>query len=75
MKKATLTLGALILCLVGNAQTKGNTDPLSIAYKKAEALQTKTISWREQLHKYPELGNREFKTAKLVADHLRSLGI
>ncbi|NCW88760.1 MAG: amidohydrolase, partial [Chitinophagia bacterium] len=26
-------------------------------------------------HKYPELGNREFKTAKLVADHLRSLGI
>lgn len=75
VKKATLTLGAFIFCLIGNAQTKGNTDPLSIAYKKAEALQTKTISWREQLHKYPELGNREFKTAKLVADHLRSLGI
>jgi amidohydrolase len=27
------------------------------------------------LHQNPELGNREFKTAKLVADHLRSLGM
>lgn len=43
--------------------------------KKAEGLQLRTNSWREQLHQYPELGNREFKTAKLVAEHLRSLGI
>ncbi|RYZ47279.1 MAG: amidohydrolase, partial [Chitinophagaceae bacterium] len=33
------------------------------------------IAWRRQLHQSPELGNREFKTAKLIADHLRSLGI
>ena len=30
---------------------------------------------RHQIHQYPELGNREYKTAKLVAKHLRSLGI
>lgn len=42
---------------------------------QAEALQNKTNRWREQLHRYPELGNREYKTAKLVADHLRSLGL
>ena len=75
MKYTTLTLLALTSCLLSNAQSKGNVDPFAAAYKKAESLQAKTISWREQLHKYPELGNREFKTAKMVADHLRSLGI
>lgn len=33
------------------------------------------IKIREQIHQNPELGNREFQTAKLVADHLRSLGM
>ena len=32
------------------------------------------IRLREHIHQYPELGNREFKTAELVANHLRSLG-
>lgn len=30
---------------------------------------------RHTIHQYPELGNREFKTAELVANHLRGLGI
>ena len=34
-----------------------------------------TIKMREQIHQYPELGNREFKTSEMVAEHLRSLGI
>ena len=34
-----------------------------------------TIKLRERIHQYPELGNREFKTAELVANHLRSLGM
>ena len=33
------------------------------------------IELRHRIHQYPELGNREFKTAALIADHLRSLGI
>ena len=32
------------------------------------------IELRHQIHQYPELGNREFKTAELVAEHLRELG-
>ena len=32
------------------------------------------IRLREHIHQYPELGNREFKTAELVANHLRALG-
>jgi len=38
-------------------------------------IESKCIAWRRQLHESPELGNREFKTSKLIADHLRSLGI
>lgn len=33
------------------------------------------IELRHHIHQYPELSNREFQTAALVADHLRALGI
>jgi amidohydrolase len=41
----------------------------------ADAVEPKVIAWRRDLHQHPELGNREFRTSKIVADHLRSLGI
>ena len=40
----------------------------------ADALEIKVIAWRRDLHEHPELGNQEFRTAKIVADHLRKLG-
>ncbi|MEO8573967.1 MAG: amidohydrolase [Pyrinomonadaceae bacterium] len=33
------------------------------------------IEWRRHFHQYPELSNRETKTAKVVEDHLRKLGL
>lgn len=42
---------------------------------KIADLEAKVVAWRRDIHQNPELGNREFRTAKLVADHLRSLGI
>ncbi|HEX7938552.1 MAG TPA: amidohydrolase, partial [Gemmatimonadaceae bacterium] len=42
---------------------------------KIAAIQPKVVAWRRDIHQHPELGNREFRTSKLVADHLRSLGI
>src|SRR5690606_1289166 len=35
----------------------------------------RVVAWRRDIHQNPELGNREFRTSKLVADHLRSLGL
>ncbi len=40
-----------------------------------ESVEDKVIEWRRDIHQHPELGNREFRTAALIADHLRSLGI
>ena len=41
----------------------------------AAAVEPKVIAWRRDIHQHPELGNREFRTSKLVAEHLRSLGL
>jgi amidohydrolase len=41
----------------------------------ADRLEQQVIAWRRQVHANPELGNREFETAKLVAAHLRKLGL
>jgi amidohydrolase len=41
----------------------------------ASETESKCVAWRRDIHQNPELGNREFRTAKLVADHLKSLGL
>ena len=41
----------------------------------ASAVEESVIAWRRDLHEHPELGNREFRTAALVAEHLRALGL
>jgi amidohydrolase len=41
----------------------------------ADKIESKTIAWRRDFHEHPELSNREFRTSKIVADHLRSLGL
>jgi amidohydrolase len=38
-------------------------------------IESKVVAWRRDIHEHPELGNREFRTAALVAEHLKALGI
>jgi amidohydrolase len=40
----------------------------------AASIEPKLITWRRDFHEHPELGNREFRTAAVVAEHLRALG-
>ncbi|GAB5550555.1 MAG: M20 family metallopeptidase [Saprospiraceae bacterium] len=42
---------------------------------KADAVESKVIEWRHNIHQNPELSNREFKTGEKVAAHLKSLGL
>ena len=37
------------------------------------SVEQKVISWRRDIHKHPELGFQEVRTAGLVADHLHSV--
>ena len=41
----------------------------------AHAIEARLIAWRRDFHAHPELGNREFRTAGIVAEHLRALGL
>jgi amidohydrolase len=41
----------------------------------AKAIEPKVIAWRRDFHQHPELSNRETRTAGIVAEHLKSLGI
>ncbi len=43
--------------------------------RRASEIESKVIAWRQDIHQNPELGNREVRTAALIAAHLRALGI
>ena len=47
----------------------------TIISNAADKIEPKTINWRRDFHEHPELGNNEKRTAKIIADHLRSLGL
>ncbi len=41
----------------------------------ATEVEADVIEWRHHFHEFPELSNREFNTAKYVANYLTSLGL
>jgi amidohydrolase len=41
----------------------------------SEAISAKVVAWRRDFHQHPELSNREFRTAGIVAEHLAQLGM
>ncbi|MGD2295018.1 MAG: amidohydrolase [Candidatus Aminicenantes bacterium] len=69
---------AVFFFFSGTESSLSGTDE-SVFWEKIEKLcksvENKVISWRRDIHEHPELGNREYRTAKLVADHLRQLGL
>lgn len=38
-------------------------------------IMPQVVEWRRHIHQNPELGNREFQTAKYIETHLRKLGL
>lgn len=59
---------------LGCAVLSGPT-PAADADALAKRVDAQVLAWRRDIHQHPELGNRETRTAKLVADHLRKLGL
>ena len=65
-----------ILFALSASTTVAQQDPLRMAtVKLVDQIEPKVITWRRDFHEHPELGNRETRTAKIIADHLRALGL
>jgi amidohydrolase len=80
MKKVGLLNLALILTFGTFAQkttyTPAQAKQIRAAIDAAaDKIEPQTIAWRRDFHEHPELGNREFRTSKIIADYLRSLGL
>ena len=72
--KKIITLGLIIISIQAISQN----DIVKLKEKiaiAADKIEPQCIAWRRDIHEHPELGNREVRTAKLIADHLKKLGI
>ncbi|MDA8970033.1 amidohydrolase [Flavobacteriaceae bacterium] len=70
MKKKHILLAFIMLLSFPKLNAQSNN-----LERKFKDIEQKVIDWRRDIHQNPELGNREFRTATLVAKHLRSLGM
>ena len=70
--KHFVSMTLMILLLASLVAAKDMSREINPATDK---LMPKIIKWRRHIHKNPELSNREFKTAKYIEAHLRSLGL
>jgi amidohydrolase len=57
-----------------NAQS-GVSDLEQEIRQRAAQIENKLIAWRRDIHENPELGEQENRTAGLVAEHLKKLGL
>ena len=63
---------ALALALPAEVVHAQSADAVASA---VEAVTPRVVAWRRDLHAHPELGFAETRTAAMVADHLRALGL
>lgn len=75
MPRRLALVPALLLTVLAPAPAAGQGWSEDRIAALAAELEPRVVAWRRDLHEHPELSNREFRTAALVADHLRSLGI
>jgi amidohydrolase len=68
-----LVTAAVLTASAAYAQSAAN--PLAAEVDRlATELNSQVVTWRRDFHKNPELGNREVRTSKVIADELRKLG-
>src|SRR5687767_7966260 len=70
-----ITLIALTLAIAPTLRAQNVSRLHSEIDRRARELESKVVAWRRDFHQNPELGNREFRTSKIVAEHLQMLGI
>ena len=74
----TYAAGLVVLVLAGvpdRAAAQDAEDLHAEIDRLAAEVRDDVIAWRRDIHQNPELGNREVRTAGIVSEHLRSLGL
>jgi amidohydrolase len=72
--RVTVLLG-LLLVLAPSVSPAQTVNPLVAQIDRfAQELTPQLVTWRRDFHQHPELGNREVRTSKVIADELRKLG-
>ena len=74
MNKKSIFVSALF-CVASLASAHAAEDEKDGLEKAIRDVESKVIEWRRDIHQNPELSNRETRTARLVADHLRAIGL
>ncbi|MCC5873169.1 MAG: amidohydrolase [Gammaproteobacteria bacterium] len=64
-----------LLAMTGTMSAWAETPVPAAVAERIETVMPKVVAWRRDIHQHPELANREFRTAALVAEHLRELGM
>ncbi len=64
-----------LLCLCGFASAAASADLGAEIEQRTRRLESRVIETRRDLHQHPELGNRETRTAFVVAERLGALGL
>ncbi len=72
---ATPPCPVLVFSLLLTASSFADELPLESIRSLSQELNPQLITWRRDFHEHPELSNREFRTAEIVAAHLESLGM
>ena len=70
-----LAAAGFALALVLQAGVVRAQVPLTQVEAAVEAVSPRVVAWRRDLHANPELGFNETRTAAVVAEHLRALGL
>ena len=71
-----IPITVILLFTFNSYAQMGKWDKLQpIIDQEIAAIENKVVEWRRDFHEHPELSNQEFRTSKIVAGHLKSLGI
>jgi amidohydrolase len=74
MIRALCGAAAFVVLLSGRPAAQTANPLVSDIERLTQEILPLVVSWRRDFHQHPELGNRELRTARVIADELRRLG-
>ena len=69
-------LAPFVVLLIGAwSPAEAQSDTAAAIDRSTQEVLPQVVTWRRDFHQHPELGMQEVRTSKIIADHLRGLGM